>query len=48
VAGLLAFRALGAGVSGALVQVVVAGGGLCDRAWGAIYMDGGIMFVKKN
>ena len=46
-ARLLAFRAPGAGVSGALVRVVAAGDRLCDWAWGAIYMDGGVMFIKK-
>jgi len=47
VAGLLAFRASGAGVGSVLVRVVAAGSRLCDRAWGAIYVDGGVVFIKK-
>ena len=35
------------GVGGALVRVVAAGGGLCNRVRGAIYVNGGIVFVKK-
>ena len=30
-----------------MVWVVAASGGLCNRVWGTIYVDGGIMFVKK-
>jgi len=47
VARLLALRAPRAGVGGAWVGVVAAGDWLCDWSWGAIYMDGGIMFIKK-
>jgi len=47
VTGLLAFRAPGTGVGGVLVRVVAAGGGLCDWVWGAIYVDGGVVFVKE-
>jgi len=35
------------GVGGALVRVVAVGGGLCDGSWTAIYVDGGVVFVKK-
>ena len=46
-ARLLAFRTPGAGVGGALVWMVAAGGWLCNRVWGAIYVDGSIMFIKE-
>jgi len=35
------------GVGGALVWVMATSGGLCDWVWGAIYVDGGIMFIKE-
>jgi len=47
VAGFLAFRASRARVGGALVRVVAASDWLCDRAWGAVYVNGSVVFIKK-
>jgi len=43
VARFLAFRASRAGVGGALVWMVAVG----SQLWGAICVNGGIMFVKE-